>query len=334
MLVSELIKQRLDTNLLRFIAVLAVVNSHLDFLYPQGYQFLATGGAIGNSLFFFSSGFGLWFSIKYLNQSAFMKWFGKRCLRIYPPYLIVLPLLVCILLYTGDMNLNRVINIGEFVFFPHQAYWFLQAMILFYILIYIIFSLSEYKEKLILNSICIFCVIYFLSYFFLLDLTVFSIESLPFKLIFYFMCILIGMYISSKNFEEVWGMWASLCCSIFSLFIFLSLKFLMKNDIGFIYQALQHLSILAFIISLFSLSRTSFCLWLRKNKLVGKSIDFISDHSLEIYLVHLPLIFLMRYLNFTNSFYIIPLLIISLFLSALLKVMTKKILVKMNLVSS
>lgn len=45
-------------DLLKFIAVLAITNSHMDILYGK-YSGLATGGAIGDVLFFFASGFTL-----------------------------------------------------------------------------------------------------------------------------------------------------------------------------------------------------------------------------------------------------------------------------------
>lgn len=52
-------KQRdISIDILKFIAVLAITNSHMDLLYGK-YGALATGGAIGDVLFFFASGFTL-----------------------------------------------------------------------------------------------------------------------------------------------------------------------------------------------------------------------------------------------------------------------------------
>jgi len=59
-----------DTQFLRAIAILLVVNSHLDRYYPVSH--LATGRAIGNSLFFFLSAFGI-----YLSQYKKQKCFGN-----------------------------------------------------------------------------------------------------------------------------------------------------------------------------------------------------------------------------------------------------------------
>lgn len=54
-------------SLIRFIATLLITNSHYDKLYPQGFSFLSTGGMIGNALFFWVSGYTLYFSLKKVN---------------------------------------------------------------------------------------------------------------------------------------------------------------------------------------------------------------------------------------------------------------------------
>lgn len=52
-------KQRdISIDILKFLAVLAITNSHMEILYGD-YNFLATGGAIGDVLFFFASGYTL-----------------------------------------------------------------------------------------------------------------------------------------------------------------------------------------------------------------------------------------------------------------------------------
>lgn len=46
-------KQRdLGIDILKFLAVICVVNSHMDVCYPGKWSVLATGGAIGDALFF------------------------------------------------------------------------------------------------------------------------------------------------------------------------------------------------------------------------------------------------------------------------------------------
>ena len=76
-----------DTQFLRAVAILLVINSHLDRYYPM--QHIGTGGAIGNSIFFFLSAFGLYLSQQKQSQ-YFKEWFTNRISRIYPSLWIVL----------------------------------------------------------------------------------------------------------------------------------------------------------------------------------------------------------------------------------------------------
>lgn len=48
----------ISIDILKFIAAILITNSHMELLYSK-YSFLATGGAIGDVLFFFCSGFTL-----------------------------------------------------------------------------------------------------------------------------------------------------------------------------------------------------------------------------------------------------------------------------------
>lgn len=50
--------RNISIDILKCIAVLVITNSHMELLYGK-YSALATGGAIGDALFFFASGFTL-----------------------------------------------------------------------------------------------------------------------------------------------------------------------------------------------------------------------------------------------------------------------------------
>lgn len=56
---SHISKQRdISIDVIKFFAVFLIINSHSDIAYPR-YSILATGGAIGDCLFLFCSGFTL-----------------------------------------------------------------------------------------------------------------------------------------------------------------------------------------------------------------------------------------------------------------------------------
>ena len=63
---SKAIKERdFAIDIVKCLAVILIINSHADIMYPR-MQVLATGGAIGDCLFLFCSGFTLfWGGGKY-----------------------------------------------------------------------------------------------------------------------------------------------------------------------------------------------------------------------------------------------------------------------------
>ena len=61
-------------DILKFLAVFLIINSHMDALYVK-YGMLATGGAIGDVLFLFASGYTLLLSKRNL---SFDNWYKRR----------------------------------------------------------------------------------------------------------------------------------------------------------------------------------------------------------------------------------------------------------------
>ena len=66
-------------DLLKFLAVFLIINSHSDIAYPK-FSMLATGGAIGDCLFLFCSGFTLLLG----GVKRFDLYYKRRVNRIYP----------------------------------------------------------------------------------------------------------------------------------------------------------------------------------------------------------------------------------------------------------
>lgn len=76
---------RVDTSLVILSGMLLVINSHLEAFYPR--PWMAGDGLLGNSIFFFVSGFGVTCSLNARPQS-FGSYFIRRLLRIYPALFI------------------------------------------------------------------------------------------------------------------------------------------------------------------------------------------------------------------------------------------------------
>lgn len=82
-MIKDSIKKRdVSIDIVKFFAVLLITNSHMDIMYTK-MSILATGGAIGDCLFFFASGF----TILMGHETNFGNYYKRRIKRIYPTVL-------------------------------------------------------------------------------------------------------------------------------------------------------------------------------------------------------------------------------------------------------
>ena len=96
-----MIERNLSIELFKFIAVVLVINSHMELLYGK-YSFLATGGAIGDCMFFFASGFTIFLG----RGGTFDNWYKRRIRRIYPSLMawaLILPIINNKLITVSDL---------------------------------------------------------------------------------------------------------------------------------------------------------------------------------------------------------------------------------------
>lgn len=110
---------RIDAvDILKFLAALLITNSHMSGLYPEKFGALATGGALGDSCFFFCSGFLLMQS----RGGDFFSWYKRRVNRIYPTLFAIA--IVTIVAFNKNPAFKTVIL--------SQNAWFVQAILFFY----------------------------------------------------------------------------------------------------------------------------------------------------------------------------------------------------------
>lgn len=264
-------------TLVKALAACLVVNSHFDAIWPI--SALATGGAVGNCLFFFSSGF-LLVGIK----QDFASWYGKRIIRIYPALFIMET--VSLLFIRHNVPLFGQSGILA-SYLLAANYWFFQAIIVFYIAYYIVMR-TQLKEHLILVGLGII-IIYFLTYVFLIDLSVWSIEKVPFKWIFYFGIMLSGggYALRIKKGRMNCNFKLNFVLSIVSFVGFYGFKFCLDKyprlmEIQFIEHVLLFIFICSLMNILISLEPKLKDL---SKKSIWKCVEFVGGLTLEIYLV-------------------------------------------------
>lgn len=286
---------------LKAIAAILITNSHYGSVWPT--PALATGGAIGNTLFFLVSGFCL-----SNTNCGFFIWIKKRFLRLYPSVIIA----TVIGIVLGVYSVNSIETAIKLFVWP-TAYWFVGVIAIFYVVFYYI---SKYMPQKYVNFIYPVVVLVYAIFYSLLDTSKWVIEDIIwFKSIFYFGVMLTGWSLKqyTQHFTIRITPIAFFVLSIISLFGFYGQKALCVIEPNFYsLQYIQHifLAVLSISIFLFLYSLEIKMPQMKSNR-VWKSVVFLANHSLEIYVIQVPILRLIGgKISFPLSFFVATILIL------------------------
>ena len=256
---------------LKFTGCILVTNSHLGNLYPISQ--LAIGGMLGNVLFFLCSGYCL--SCK---NTVFIEWYSKRLKRIYPS-LIIANLIV------GNYAIcENVLDVFRVFIYP-SVYWFIGAILFFYILMYFIGIYCNSIRKLNILQ-CVVLIIYLTVYVICVDKSKWSVEGEGyFKCIFYFGVNLLGFYLKRKGIKK-YNVRILICLSGLMLFLHLTSRLACEISPEFLMvQCLVQLFALGFGVSVFFLGYSCEKQLKVISPRVRKIVTLIGASTLEVYLL-------------------------------------------------
>lgn len=263
--------------LLKFLAALLITYSHMAILFPK-FQGLVTGGAIGDGLFFFCSGFTLFLG----RNDNFINWYKRRINRIYPT------IIMWALLSTFVFGWNW--SVSDLIFTP--KYWFIPCIMVYYIIFYFI---KTYWMKYLNIVIIITAIIIAMSDYFILNHSKsIMYADIKYMRIYYFSFMLLGAITALKNQGN-----NSLKKSLIYTIVYLALYYVCMaiykiDDFYCNFQFISLFPLLAVIYWIYQLCNTEKVSSLLSKKYIGWSIFFISGLTLEIYMV--------QYALFTNRF--------------------------------
>lgn len=281
-------------DLLRVAAILLVLNSHFDTLYPI--PALATGGAAGNGLFFILSGYCLTL------RPGFGQHMLRRFVRLYPGVLISFG----IQLLLGLKRITGAADAFSQLVWP-TAFWFVGAIILFDALLWWLNRL-RFTEHFGLFSLTMLA-LYFAAYFLVVDRTKWSVEEAglatpgqAFKLIYCFYIYALGYYVKQKGVPGWFSRRAALVTAAAAVMFVGSFAFkliLVKWPSTMPLQFLTQFMVTAFALgALFTaLSFENAYRALLPGGL-RKAVTALSAVSLEMYLVQFPVISLCGAVSF------------------------------------
>lgn len=291
--------RNLGIDFLRFVAIVLVINSHMDAFYPIPQ--LGTGGALGNALFFMLSAFGLAQS-QQRNPQDFSTYFKNRIIKIYPAiWIVTIVLITPLALYYHFSNPSILINFKtdfnwggnllnafSILFFPPPAFWFLQALMLYYIIGYFyIYKFDDFVKKILL---AVLLLAYSMLYIKNSNFNYLAIEQiLEFKLIFYILIFLFGIELAKRPKHvnsNTWKDWIGLAVCMIIIY---GHKLLMMQGWAGGWQFIQQLAIFPSVFFGIRLANCNAINRIMQTPWVSKFIKLCASMTLELYIVHGPI---------------------------------------------
>lgn len=292
-------KRDISIDILKVFAVFFVMNSHMHICYPK-YGFLATGGAIGDALFFFSSGFTLLLG----KQMRFDNWYKRRIIRIYPS-VIACSIITCLFYGISESIVDILLG---------KRYWFIGCIMIYYILLFPIkyFGNGKYLDIVFILSSVFIYIIYFLFFN--------NGDSLYggglYRCFVFFLFMLLGAKIGIMK-KEKYSHWHILFLFL-SIFVFYTINYVWTKNWLMILSIFPLMGICYY---LYLVCNAPWFLNIIKYKSFSYLISFISQLCLETYLIQ-KYIFTDS-LNFMFPINIPIIMFVTLFVAYLLRIISE-----------
>ena len=201
-------------DIVKFLAVLLIINSHADMMYPK-LQSLATGGAIGDCLFLFCSGFTLFWG----GQKSFCSYYKRRINRIYPSVFAAAIFVHCLSM-NPNIHYLKLLG-GEFII----------AIMTYYVFLYFIRKYAINNLKWILGAVAIVSLIIYLLWFpYKYEVSskgIYGITTL-YRWIPYFGAMLLGAIIGLRRKKLRYNAWWDFLKLLICVAVFYSIQFAAK----------------------------------------------------------------------------------------------------------
>ena len=263
-------------DIVKFLAVLLIINSHADMMYPK-YQVLATGGAIGDCLFLFCSGFTLFLG----GQKSFGNYYKRRISRIFPSVFAAT-------IFTSIISRNPRIHYlgllgGEFII----------AIMVYYVLLYFIRKYAINKLDKILGCVAIISLIVYLYWFpYKYEVSskgIYGISTL-YRWIPYFAAMLLGAMIGMKRNMMKYNGWSDFARLFVCAILFYGIQFAAKVYRPIApWQVITLLPLMGIIVYFYKWCNCSWMKRIYKTKCGNAVIMSVGGLCLESYLIQIPL---------------------------------------------
>lgn len=263
-------KQRdISIDILKFFAVLLITNSHMEPLYGE-YSQLATGGAIGDVLFFFCSGFTLFLG----QERRFDNYYKRRINRIYPT--VLMWALMASVFFRQQYDMTYIVLYG--------GGWFVSCIMIYYVVLHFIrkFAFNHLK------AVFFFFALLTLVWYWLIDKPIgYNMYGATyFKWCHYFLFVLLGAILGShptqRKIDLKIDIFKLIGCIILFYCILIGGR---KSEVVHNLQVVSLLPLLGSTYYFYKVCKSDALKSLYGSRIVGAIMKTISGLCLEVYLV-------------------------------------------------
>ena len=252
-------------DILKCIAVLLIVNSHFDPCYPEGLASLATGGAIGNALFFFCSGYTLFLG----RTDGFVPWYKRRLMRILPSFLVCS--IICS--YILDEGWWKVAG----------GYWFIRCILVHYVVLYLV-QMRLLARKCLTGVLLAAAIVGCWLVFEEPDHDIY--QTGYFMWVHYFACSLCGLYVAERRASSATFAYWGPAMALLGTVGYYGIRGVALRHAGLGW--LQLFAVPSVALAAYGLFRTAHAVPLERlmEKTTGKMVRIIGGLCLETYMMH------------------------------------------------
>lgn len=265
------VNRNVSIDILKCFAALLITNSHMGILYGK-YNFLATGGCIGDALFFFCSGFTLF--LKPMNGiKEFPNWYKRRINRLFPPLIAVA--------FLGVLFFNDHYDVIHIVW---PNYWFVRCIMLYYVVLFFIGSYLKNQIMPISILVALGTAVWFFFVYQTPDFSIYGGHYIRWLLFFVFMLFgaKLGTMTDRINSKPILDfLLLVLSIGVFYVLFIAGTRF----DSLAVLQYFSFIPLLSGMYYFYKVGNNNFCKKMYNNKVGNILIRFIGSLCFEIYLV-------------------------------------------------
>lgn len=288
-------------NYLKLIATALITNSHFGNIWPV--SSLATGGLLGNVIFFAVSGF-LLYNIK----TNFVKWFSKRFFRVYPAMAVFTIFAVIV----GQYPLNSFKDAFRLFVYPTNyifLVWLIVCYCIFYFLVFMDKKIGNFLEIIMAVIFFVWISVYVICY----DKSVYRVDNVgePFILFLYIESMLMGALFRKRRTDSDKLKISKIFVAIVSFVTYFASKIIFsKVEALLSFQIVNQFIILIALFSFFDLFMSLEHIFKKMPEKINCIVRHISNITLQIYVVQFLLIGYCNKLSFPLNLIAVTLAII------------------------